>query len=391
MNVPGQNPNLISVVMPTLRRDPNYGMMCDSLARAAQMLKLTCGVDTEFIAVDGRLWYENEKERRQMLTDSARGRFTVKHVPPKPTVWQGPHRLTSKDYWDKNSASNTGLVWADGAVVVFTDDCTLFDVGWLLAHWQCGQRGNASAGGYKYVFAGTSKVVDGVLVEGKIEQPGDHRLVQRDLPAPCPGGWCYGGNAGAPLDACYKINGFDEVMSGSGGLEDCEFGVRVARVAEPWFLPQACIFQILETHEPVTDFLSHNNRPCVCGHPADAHAHDESRACLKCSCSRLVWNRSDPKRCKGFSYRDPNGVIHHMTDNHRPIYRLFGMKPVLHDDGHYRIEPDIKLAKETERVWTIGNYFNLLALRRHVRSGHPFPVPTRPDRDWRDGEMLKDM
>src|SRR5262245_47488189 len=31
------------------------------------------------------------------------------HVPPKPTVWQGPHRLTQNDYFCPSNARNTGL------------------------------------------------------------------------------------------------------------------------------------------------------------------------------------------------------------------------------------------------------------------------------------------
>lgn len=37
------------------------------------------------------------------------------------------------------------------------------------------------------------------------------------------------------------------------------------------------------------------------------------------------------------------------------------------------------------------NYCNMRELRARVLAGEPFPVPTLPDRDWRDGQLLSEM
>lgn len=381
----------ISVLMPTLRRDPQFQMMADSLAHCIEVLRRACGkLEVEWVIVDGRLWYDDELARRQLVAEVVRGRFPVQHVKPKPSVWQGPTRLTQKDHWDKASASNTGICYARGQQIVFTDDCQIFEEGWLLAHHMAGQAGIAAAGGYKYVYAGTGTVVDGRLIGGKFEhewrkigdefvrlevQAGDHRLVERTYPEPCPGGWMYGGNGSAPLEACLKIDGFDEIMSGQGGLEDCDFGVRVERVVPLWFLPHANVIQIMDTHETVGEFLSGSAERCGAEPPKVT------------------------KKCKGYPYLDDKGIVHHMSDNHRPILRLVGARPAPRGDGYYRHEGAVALQGELKRFTAIGNHWldkygrrmTLRALRHHVQSGGAFPIPTYPDRDWRDGQPLKEM
>lgn len=356
----------ISVIVPTLRKDPQIKKMADSLVNTAK--HLPTGVPWEFIFVDGQLWYFDEKLRRQEVSDAVAGRFQFTHVPPKPTIWQGPTRLTGKDCWDKNNASNTGLVYANYSCVLFSDDCTVFDDYWMVNHYRFLTEDKAVCGPYKYVHAGTSKVIDGRLVEGKFEEPGDHRLQFAPGLAPMRamgGGWMYGGNAGAKLEHCLQINGFDEIMSGTGGLEDCEFGVRISRVAEVWFVPGAPIYQIMETHETVAEFLSGSQER-----------------------TRVVEKAMPP--CKGFKYKDDNGVIHHMTYNHLPIWRLTGHK-LDYVDGYGKPVYYTKLEPDRTRFWTVGNNFNLRKLRQHVRNGGKFPIPTGPIRDWRDGQLLKEM
>jgi hypothetical protein len=323
---------------------------------------------------------------------AVRGRFKITHEPPKPSVWQGPNRLTKRDLWDKASASNTGLCYAEGACVVFVDDCTIVNDEFLLWHYRMSSRGLAACGGYKYTLRGTSKVENGRLVAGKFEDPGDHRLTTRDVPGECPGGWMYGGNASCPLEAALRVNGFDEIMSGQGGLEDCEFGLRIARAVPLWFVPGALAYQLTETHETVGEFLSNMHqpnpdRPCSCEH--NIADHPNYGACTFCSCAEYK-SKAD-KQCKGYRYRDGNGVEHYMSDNHRPIYRLMSARAVRGEDGIHQVVHDVALAADAKRMTTLGNRFVLSELRERILAGEDFPVPTGPVVDWRDGERLENM
>jgi hypothetical protein len=377
----------ISVVLPTLRKNPRFQEMADALAVNLEALR-TAGVpgELQWVIVDGRLWYEDPAARRAQVLDAVRGRFHVVHVEPKPSVWQGPYRLTRRDLWDKASASNTGLCYADGPCVVFVDDCSIFNEEFLLCHYETTFQGLAACGGYRYLRPG-ARVEAGRLVEASFEEPGDHRLLAQAIAGPCAPGWMYGGNASCPLEAALIANGFDEIMSGQGGLEDCEFGLRIARVVPLWFLPGALAYQLMETHEVVGDYLGHEPDPlCNCGHSATKHLG--FLACDQCRCGE--YKARLPERCKGFPYRDGNGVLHHMSDNHRPIYRLQGMRIAPAGDAFQPV-PDGALEEETRRVRTIGNGFDLRELRAAVRGGRHFPVPGEPKKDWRDGQPLEDM
>lgn len=357
----------ISVIIPTLRKDPQMKKMADSLVNTAAFLPK--GVPWELIFIDGQIWYQ--KNRKEEFAEAVAGRFQFTHEAPKPTIWQGPHRLTQKDCWDKNNASNTGLVYANYSCVLFSDDCTVFDDHWMVEHYRflTSEKPIATCGPYKYVYAGTSKVENGRLVAGKFEEPGDHRLgFTQGFPIRAMGGgWMYGGNSAARLEHCLQINGFDEIMSGAGGLEDCEFGVRIERVAEVWFLPQAPVYQIMETHETVAEFLS--------GSQKETGPQTEKPIL---------------KPCKGFKFKDDAGLIHHMTYNHLPIWRLTGHK-LEYVDGYGKPVYFPRLEEDRKRVWTVGNNFSIKELRKVIRSGGQFPTPKGPVRDWRDNQLLSEI
>lgn len=377
----------ISVVLPTLRRLPRFKELADSLARSLDDLHDAGMVgELQLVVVDGRLWYDDKDRRKKQLRDAVRDRFWVTHVEPKPSVWQGPFRLTTRDLWDKASASNTGLCYAEGACVLFVDDCSLVSETCLRAHLTMADRGIAACGPYAYALPG-ARVEDGRLVDATLESPGDHRPGMQAVAGPCPPGWMYGGNASCPLDAALKVNGFEELMSGQGGLEDCEFGLRIARVVPLWFLPGAIVYQLTETHEPVAQYLGHvTGDPCGCGH--NLGDHEGCNACRLCSCG--AYKTARDLRCKGYPYKDGNGVVHHMSDNHRLIYRLLGMR-VTEEHGFWEPRPDPTLEPDTRRVTTLGNAFDLRELREALGAGRYFPVPGEPKTDWRDGQALAEM
>lgn len=379
---------MISIILPTLRRNPRFLEMSDSLTVAIS----ASGLEVELVCVDGRLWYD--ADRREQLDTAVKGRFSTVHVPPKPSRWQGPTRLTRSDRWDKAGASNTGLIYANGEYIVFIDDCTMVNENFLIEHHKHLSLGRSTAGTYRYGRTGMI-VENGKIVGGHFEDQGDHRLTfssDEAIVAKAPG-WMFGGNAGAPLDACLAINGFDEIISGQGGLEDSEFSIRMGRVTETWFLPKAETYNLTESHEIVGD----NSTPhdgswvCVCSHKTDKH-FEFNRHCLEEGCDCRGASVPPAKPCKGFWLVDEAGTKHYMTDNHRPIYRLFGMRPVKNKTTNmYEIKHAEDLTSETTRIKPIGNHFDLRDLRSKVRRGEPLPIPDGPVRDWRDGQLLSEI
>lgn len=341
--------------------------MADSIAATMHKARqATSDLAIEWIVVDTGLWggLSTLVERRRQLMNVVAGRFPVIHVAPKPCVWQGPHRLTSKDYWAKANALNTGFVYANYNHVACFDDCTIVSVDWLDCHWKAAKSGAAAAGAYKYLKAG-AKIRHGQVIEGEVVSD-DHRLREKPNVDGCPPAWLYGGNFSVPLEAVLAVDGLDEIMDGSGGLEDCEFGARVGRVVSCHWYPQAEIFQLAETHEPILDYTG----------GAAADARGEAAA---------------PARCKGFEFIDHANTHHWMTWNHAPVWRLWGEKPVQGSDGLWRRSAAPEFSEDSHRIKSIGNTFSLQYLRYLLRAGLPLPIPQGPTHDWRDNVPLGSM
>lgn len=352
---------MISVGLCTGRKNPRFQEMADSLYVQIQ----ETGVPVEWVVCDMQLWYM--QDRRDQLAEAVRGRFPVQHIEPKPNVWQGPHRLTSKDYWGVSNARNTVFAHVKYDLVALHDDCTIFGPGWLKQLYAAGSSKRVSvAGGYKYFKLGTV-VQDGRWVSGEFETPGDHRMLEIPSLAPCPGNYLFGANMFVPLWVILETNGLEELMDGSGGLEDCEFGVRLGRVAPTYFEPLAWSGQLMDTHEAVTEFLG-----------------------LSAATIRGDHKTETPKRCKGFRFIDHTGLEHWMTLNHVICWWLTGHKIHLNAENIGTAVYDPKMAWHRDRVRAVGNQHNLVDLRKMVQAGKPLPIPTHPTRDWRDKKLLSD-
>jgi hypothetical protein len=135
----------------------------------------------------------------------------VRVSPPKPTPWQGEHRITTCDWWAKSSAINTALVLCETDYIVFVDDCCRVGAKWLET-----VRGGESS--RSSVLAGTyNKIEHGDVIP-------DHRQVLFPQGKPdCGGGWLYGCTFALPLEWALEINGAEEGCDGMG-TEDYIFG-----------------------------------------------------------------------------------------------------------------------------------------------------------------------
>lgn len=146
------------------------------------------------------------------LCASSRRVASLVVVPPKPTIWQGPHRLTSEDWWANASARNTGIVLCRTDYIAFLDDRCHLGPRWVET-LRGAERARTS------VIAGAYEKREG----GKIVP--DHRFVNRPAGlTDCGGGWLYGCTFALPLAWCLEVNGFEEGCDGLSG-EDYIFGL----------------------------------------------------------------------------------------------------------------------------------------------------------------------
>lgn len=319
----------ITAILCTARANPQYQWMADSLVIN---LNANPGIGFELIVVDGYGW-RNSPDINGTLRHAINGRFSYRHVRPKPSPWQGPFAKTKTDWYDLNNARNTGLSMARGSHIILFDDCSVLDESWLQWHISAAVRKVAVAGSFRSY---TSAVVKrGKVLDGELHPSGKDARGESIIRAP--GGWMYGLNVSFPLEAALAVNGYDEKYAGQGGSDDCDFGVRLSRTgANIVYLPDCLTHQVLTTHTPIF--------------------------------GQGAWNQEHPRPPKELPLRDGR--------NH------FANEKLIQD-----------LQDDPDRVWTLGNEFNLRKLRERVMvDGYSaYPTTFVLDADWRDGQKLGEM
>ena len=105
----------------TAREEPQLEWLIDGLERQARP-----GDEIELIVVDalGRLASSIGFRPIKAITK-------LVETKPKPTVWQGPHRVTAHDFFANANARNTALVLCSTTYICFLDDRCKLDPGWL--------------------------------------------------------------------------------------------------------------------------------------------------------------------------------------------------------------------------------------------------------------------
>lgn len=144
----------------------------------------------------------------------------VKTTFPKPTIWQGEHRITKEDWWAKCNAMNTGIALCDTEWIAFVDDRSVLSHGWLQCVQDSMLHDYAVCGSYEK--RANMKVKDGEIVE-EGELLGADIRTQRGFPHPT-NDW-YGGSCALPLEWCLRVNGFPEDVCDGLGFEDIAFGI----------------------------------------------------------------------------------------------------------------------------------------------------------------------
>lgn len=199
----------LTICYVTARHEPKLEWFLDSLDRET-------GKDysnTKIIVVDTLLW-----SRKDITLYN--GDKNLIMVEPKPTIWQGKHRITKEDWWAKCNAMNTGIALCDTEWIAFVDDRSVLSHGWL----QCVQdsmiHGYAVCGSYEK--RANLKVENGEVLDGG-ELLGLDIRTQRGFPHRT-ADW-YGGSGALPLEWCLRVNGFPEDITDGLGFEDIAFGI----------------------------------------------------------------------------------------------------------------------------------------------------------------------
>lgn len=196
----------LTIAYVTARQKPEIHWVFDSLMR--QTVK-PHGI--KFIIVD--LLYK----KRDL--PSLNPRF-VKHVPPKPNIWQGEHRITKQDWWAMSNARNTGICLCDTSWIAFLDDRCILAKTWLESIKSAMRHGYAVAGSYEKVHY--LEVANGQVMKYKATDGKDCR-VGANGPVKAPGEWWFGCTGALPLEWALEVNGYNEAMD-SLSFEDVIFG-----------------------------------------------------------------------------------------------------------------------------------------------------------------------
>lgn len=256
---------MLTICYCTSRKDPKLEWFLDSL----DLYCVSCVKDVNLVVVD----FHCPKLTHQK---TPRGKdFT--RVPPKPTVWQGPGRLTNRDFFAPANARNTGLCLAPDGWIAFVDDLSVLMPGWL------DRVRDAIAGNY-VVCGRYQKVKNLVVKKGEVVSYDpfdgglDARMAwmtgkgERDTPRITGGEWLFGCSLAAPVEAMLSIGGFPEIADGLGG-EDYMAGIALER--QGYTIKYDPRMMTLESEE------HHYSEPPMVRYDKGKSPNDKSHAALK--------------------------------------------------------------------------------------------------------------
>lgn len=287
------------------------------------------------------------------------------HIPPKPTVWQGRHRVTRDNWFAASNTRNTAILYAQPGWIAFVDDLSVLMPGWLGAV----RAGMANVkppppryrrrpavearnpaivmGAYKKMKA--LRVKDGLVASCEEFPNGvDSRWPSgRDGQAVRMNGSCmFGCSLAAPVEAFLEINGFDERCDGLGS-EDYIAGIMLENSGYAFVYDRRMLtYESEELHHYVRQADDDRQHPWQ--DTENGRVLIASPLGIPCS-----FRRED----KGKSPRDKSHAI-------------------------------LAFANGAKRS---GNEFDLRAWRDHLVPCHELPPPSGPKTDWYDSQPIAEM
>jgi len=191
--------------------------------------------DFEFILIDANYKY-NKDAFKNIKTN-----FIFKHVPIHfdHLYWRNQNLVFI------SSAKNTGILYADGELLVTVDDAEIFPDFLLEKYWKYYSEKNI------FMCAAHKRLKNIANESGRILFPingetyiNDSRLDGR-VYLPMPTSWTYAGTSYS-LKMALELNGFNEKMDGCKSLEDCEFGIRIGNNGGTFMYDPNAYFYILD-------------------------------------------------------------------------------------------------------------------------------------------------
>lgn len=217
---------MITIAYMTGRVSPMIEWFFDSL----HVQTLGTYVDVRVVVVDFHKDHKSREAWGRLFERVVNGGGEVLHVEPKPTVWQGKHRLTKVDYFAAANARNTALCLAPDGHIVYVDDLSVLQPGWWNSVREAsGKNDTVTCGAYRKVLK--LRVESGHVVEFENYANGnDVRMLNLEAGKiyDCHPGWLYGCSLCAPVDAFLRINGWPEACDGVG-YEDCITGIVLSK------------------------------------------------------------------------------------------------------------------------------------------------------------------
>jgi glycosyltransferase involved in cell wall biosynthesis len=242
--------NGISIVYITNRPNCKIEWFLSSLEKQMRDVKL------EIIFVD----YCKSERGEDFL--SLLNQYSVKHVAPLPSAVQGPHKLTSINWFSASNARNTGFVYARYDYVAMVDDLSVLMPGWLDCVIKAANENYCVLGTYE---KRNEMVIENGILVSSTELPGgqdsrSHQINKRL--AIVPGSWFYGCSFGMPLETALLLGGFDNICD-CIGTEDSQFGVRLKRTDIAMFFDRKMqTIESAELHFVERNFYKRGAFPC---------------------------------------------------------------------------------------------------------------------------------
>lgn len=345
----------ISLIMPTARNDyPIIGLPeLHMLEPTLNSLEEQTFRDFELIVVD-RLY-----DRRSELFDGKPFKrenlgFPIKHVPVHPNHWFWIDRKR----WAVCAALNTGILHAEGELLVRLDDCSQFDSDYLEKFWEGYQsgcfplamhtryRGGKQAyynegyreGGYEFVRHAWETPEERRQILSRIYREGDRVrdtrwpvVERRGGRMTAPVNWMYGYSSFS-LEAALRVNGFDERFDGQKSLEDVDFGSRLEMAGyRDAFALDVNLWVIEHEHQPIPpEVISPGVKPIVCNYAL--YLLNRRKRRWRANCDRLtdedlrfIREESLKPPCSpkpNFYQDDCGGELFRLWATHQPVFNL---------------------------------------------------------------------
>lgn len=205
----------LTIVYVTTRKENQFHWFADSLVS-----QLKEGDDISVVVVDSNLKNVNRSDVFWNVE-----KIPLVTTPPKPSVWQGEHRLTKENWFAASNARNTGLCFAPDGWIAYVDDLSV-----LGPHWLQSVR-EAMAG--NYIVLGTYEKHNKMIVEnGKLISSEPYSMDSRihnisGEISSCGGDVLYGCSLAGPVQAFLDVNGWPEALCDGLGSEDYCMGIAI--------------------------------------------------------------------------------------------------------------------------------------------------------------------